>query len=500
MITRIIPRGLVLGAAILLCSGPAEAQRSGKPLMEQVARAMGGQERLMAIRTVVLEGTGQEFDIGQNPAPGVAPNTFQVTSYRLAIDFAGKRWRQEHTREPRYPVANPAPQQLRLGYDSVAYNLAADGTPTRSSARADIDRADQLLFHPIGFIQTALAEGTELTEEAAVGGLRHVRMNAGGNKFAMLVNPQTKLPARITRVVYHPILGDVTLTTQLSDWQRSSGLVLPMRIRQRLEEKWPVSDVRLTASRVDADVGDLAAPSSVRVTTPPTPPVNVTGQVIAPGVWYLAGQSHHSVVIEMRDHLLLVEAPQSEARTIAVIQRARTLGSGKPLRSVIVSHHHFDHIGGLRAAMASGLTVIAHAKNAAFFEEIGRRRHVIVADSLARGPQTVRVEGVATKRVLSDSVRTVEIHHVRGSPHAQTLLMVYLPAEKLLIEADAYTPPAADATTRPRAPFAANLLENIERLGLEVEYVVPLHGRVVPLSDLRAAVEATRAAPAPPLR
>jgi glyoxylase-like metal-dependent hydrolase (beta-lactamase superfamily II) len=142
--------------------------------------------------------------------------------------------------------------------------------------------------------------------------------------------------------------------------------------------------------------------------------------------------------------------------------------------------------------------VITHTKNAPFFEMLSKRRHFVVSDTLARAPRAAKVEGVNTKRVLSDSTRTVEIHHVRGNPHTATMLMVYLPAEKLLIEADAYTPPAADVAARPRAPFAENLLENIERLGLQVDYIVPLHGRIVPLSDLRAAVEATRAAPAPP--
>jgi len=125
-----------------------------------------------------------------------------------------------------------------------------------------------------------------------------------------------------------------------------------------------------------------------------------------------------------------------------------------------------------------------------FIQALAKRQHFIVADSQSKAQRPARVQGVSTKEVISDSTRTVEIHHVRGSPHTETMLMVYLPAEKLLIEADAYTPPAADATTRPAAPFAANLLENIERLKLDVEYVVPLHGRVVPISDLRAAVQA----------
>ena len=498
-IARRFPRSLTLTLAMLAVAVPAAAQRPGKPLMELVAKAMGGKDRVLGVRTLTLEGGGKVYELGQNPAPDAPLNSYDVTGYKRSIDFENRRWRQELTRQARFLATNPAPQQQRTAYDSVAYDIGPDGTPRRGTARADIDRADQLLQHPIGFVRAALAEGTELTEEARVGGLRHVRMNVGGNTFAMLINPGTNLPSRIHKIIYDPVLGDVQIVTQLSDWRRVEGVMLPMRIRQRVDDQWLVSDFTFTSAKPNADVGDLASPTSVRSVSPVVAPVTVSEQVIAPGVWYLAGQSHHSVVIEMRDHLLLVEAPQNDARAIAVMQRARAVGNGKPLRAVITTHHHFDHIGGVRAAMAEGLTVITQARNAAFFTSLGRRRHSIVTDTLARAPKSARVEGVATKRVLTDSVRTVEIHHLRGNAHSASMLVVYLPAEKLLIEADVFTPPAAGATAPIRAPFAANLLENIERLGLQVDYIVPLHGRIVPLADLRAAVEATKAAPpAPP--
>jgi hypothetical protein len=98
---------------------------------------------------------------------------------------------------------------------------------------------------------------------------------------------------------------------------------------------------------------------------------------------------------------------------------------------------------------------------------------------------------VADKHVMRDTLRTIELYHIDGSQHASTMLMAYLPAERLLVEADLYTPPAANATTVGPFPFAANLLENVQRRGLTVERIVPIHGRVVPFSDLQSA--ATRA-------
>jgi len=68
------------------------------------------------------------------------------------------------------------------------------------------------------------------------------------------------------------------------------------------------------------------------------------------------------------------------------------------------------------------------------------------------------------------------------------MLVVYMPAEKLLIEADLYTPQAATVTTPPVAPFAKGLIENVDRLGLTMERIVPIHGRVVPMSDLRSII------------
>ena len=488
-------RGLLAAALILAApsiAADAAAQRPGRHALLDVADAMGGRERILSIRTLVLEGAGENYNLGQNAAPDAPLLHFAVTGFRRSVDFDTRRWRQEQTREPRFPSGNPGAQRQRFGYDIVAYDILPDSSIRRASARADVDRANELVYHPIGFLQVALGLDAELTEEGMRGSLRHVRMNVGGNKFSIFIDPRTLLPARIEKFVYHPTLGDAILATELSDWREIEGIRHPMRIVSELDGRWKLSDIRLSRISVNQDPGDLALPPELRSAPPAQAPVNVTTEEVAPGVWYLSGQSHHSVAIEMRDHMLLVEAPHSEARTLAVIEKARALRPNKPLRSVINTHHHFDHIGGLRAAISQGLSVIPHERNKTALEVLARRRHFIVQDALATSRRGPRIQGIGVRAVLSDATRTVEIHHIRGSRHAETLLMVYLPAERILIEADVYSPAPSATAAAPAAPFAANLLENIERLGLRIERIVPIHGRVVPLSDLRAAATEVR--------
>jgi glyoxylase-like metal-dependent hydrolase (beta-lactamase superfamily II) len=464
-------------------------------VLSDVAGAIGGRERIMAVRTLVLEGEGENFNLGQNTAPDAELPMFRVAEYRKAIDFENGRWRQDQLRTPTFMTGNPNPQRQITALDGdIAYNVAASGDATRAAETVARDRRRELLYHPIGILRAAMGPDAVVTLAQRDSTSVVLRIEAGGESFLLAVDPATDLPVAVTARSAHPNLGDVMIETGFADYQDVDGLQLPMRMTTKLD-RFTTADIRLSRAAVDADAGDLAAPESVRSAAPPAATVNVTVEEVAPGVWYLAGQSHHSVAIEFADHLMLVEAPQSEARTLAVIARARELRPDKPLRYVVNTHHHFDHSGGIRAAVAAGLTVITHAQNEAFYREVAERPHTINPDSLARAPQPLQLEPVTAKRVFQDAMRTVEIYPIEGSGHATTLLMVYLPAERLLIEADVYSPPAPGAVNPPPAVFAPNLAENVQRNGLRVARIVPIHGRVVPFAALQAAARAAAGGP-----
>jgi glyoxylase-like metal-dependent hydrolase (beta-lactamase superfamily II) len=236
----------------------------------------------------------------------------------------------------------------------------------------------------------------------------------------------------------------------------------------------------VTKQTIDGDVGDLTAPqaaTSAPAITGPAPAV-VTAEELAKGIWFLAGQTHHSVLVEFADHLTLIEAPQNDTRTLAVIAKAKSLRPGKPLTEVVNTHHHFDHSGGIRAAVSEGLTVITHKANEAFYKDAATRPHTIAPDALARSPKPLKLVAVDEELTLNDSGMTVNLYHVAGNPHADTLLMAHFPRERILVEVDAFTPGSAVQ------PYAANLRENITRHGLKVDRIVPLHGTIVPYSEL----------------
>jgi glyoxylase-like metal-dependent hydrolase (beta-lactamase superfamily II) len=145
---------------------------------------------------------------------------------------------------------------------------------------------------------------------------------------------------------------------------------------------------------------------------------------------------------------------------------------------VINTHHHFDHSGGIRAAVSEGLAVITQKANAQFFRDAIDRPHTIAPDALARNPKPLKLEPVDEGMELADDTMTVQLYRIDGNPHGDAMLMAYLPKERILVEADAFSPGAAVQ------PYAANLLENVTKHNLRVDRIVPLHGTIAPFSDL----------------
>jgi len=480
-------RLIFLWSISLFAAASPTAAQSGRGIVERVAHAMGGTRQVLAVKTLMLRGSGENYNLGQNITPDAELPLYSVTSYVRVIDFRNARWRQDQTREPKFVTSNTNPQRQRTGYDRVAYDITSDTSMRRLGPRPTLDRRAEIIYHPVGFVQAALKRGAKVDEEAVRGVNRRVRLEVDGERYTMTVDNRTNLPLSIERTIANSTLGDVVLSNEFPRWYEAGDVRVPLEVIQRLDGRWRLNDITFDGVRVNGAIVDITIPESVRNAELVPTPVSVTVDSVAPGVWLLAGGSHNSVAIEMKDHLLLVEAPQSDERALAVIQKARALRPDKPLRAVINTHHHFDHSSGIRAAMSEGLTVITHRDNKGFFENLAHRRFTILPDAFARSPKPANIEGVADRETLSDETRRVDLYAIRGSLHSATMLIVHLPAEKLLIEADLFTPPAASVSTSTAQPFALDLLDNVGRLNLVVDRIIPIHGRVVPFSDLHAA-------------
>lgn len=471
-------RAFVSLAAVSLLA--ACAHRDPAAVLRQSDAAMGG----TSLKTLRYAASGTGATFGQAYVPGNTWPRIQIPSYTRWIDYENAALREDSVRVRAEPNGGGALPPLGMGEQRVsgwvrgthAWNMAG---PAPAAAPVALDgRIHDLWTTPHGVVKAALRNGATVRSE---GGMNVVSFSEPGRYRATAWIAADGLVQRVDSVMPHPVTGDTAVSTMYSGWRDFGGVKFPARIVQT-QGGAPVLDLAVTEVQANApfatEVPALVSGFAERVES----------QQVAPGVWFLGGGSHNSVLVEFADHLMLVESPLYDGRAQAVLAEARRLVPDKPLRYVVNSHHHFDHSGGLRAAAATGATLVVSEPARPWFEQAFATPNAIRPDALQQSGRRATFLGVPGHRRFADATREAHVHFIEGSPHAQGFMLVWLPRERLLVQADAYTPGAPGSAPPAQAnPLHVNLVQNIQRLGFDVDRILPLHGRVVPYSELRTA-------------
>ena len=455
-----------LAVAVAGCSGP----RTATSVLEDVQEEIGNPTSIQYV------GTGMNTFFGQALTAGEEWPRRELTSYTRTINYEQRSGREELSFAQ--PVFRGREQNTQVNGDK-AWRVGPDG-PVQQLAAAE-ERQLHLWLTPHGFLRGAMAAGDATLTETE--GASIVSFTALGQfKVDGTIDAENHVTS-VETTLANPVLGDVELVATYSDYQEFGDIHFPARIEMS-QGGFPLWDLTVTSVTANAPL-DLPVPDAVQAAT--LPPVQTMSTRLANGVWHVTGGSHHSVVVEFNEYLAVVEAPQNEARSMAVIAEAKKLAPDKPIRYLLTTHHHFDHTGGLRTYVAEGATVVTHQSNVPYFEKASMAPATLMPDMLAKKPMKPTFEGVSDKYVITDGKQTIEVYATDGDTHTAEYTLVYLPGPRILVEADAYNPGPPDAPPPPNPPpNAVKLFEEIERLKLRVTTIAPVHGRgAVPVAELR---------------
>lgn len=494
----IIPAGsaAVLATALLW----ADASSDVKAAVDKSLKAMGAEN----VKTLVISGEGNDSCVGQQSNPhNDWWRKYSDKNYVRSIDLDARGWRLQRTRgegesngKGGCGTTNPTPETMQ-------------NQVTQAGANAPWNTQLEYILLPEGFLRTALTKDSTVKSETIKGKKYTVISFMGDNKAPVngYINDQGYVDRVETKINVDP-LGDVTWDAVYTDWKDFSGLKFPGHIVQHQGDpkyfELAVSDVKVNqpvdltppAGRGGGKGGDgKAAAKGGGGGGGGRGPAAAASEDLGGGFWLVTG-GYGSVVANFKDYIVVIEGPQNEMRGQQIIDQAKMLVPNKPIRYVINTHAHFDHASGLRPFVAEGATIVTSQANKGFYEKIFNNPHTLVPDRLSQmkpQPKT-KVEYVGEKKIMTDGEHTIELHHLLNSMHEDGMLIVYLPKQKVLIEADEFNVPGQVATAPPATinQYQVNLMANIERLKLNVDRIIPIHlpadNRKVSLSELKMSI------------
>ena len=463
--------------------------QDAKTVIEAASRAMGTN----GLNSISYTGAAAQGNFGQSRTISFGLATTMIGNYTRTIDFTQPAARTTGVTQPPTPRGGPPPQPGTLDQRITPANPAWP-------------QHYQIWVTPWGFLRGAA------TNPATV---RSRKIDNIAYKVVTWSPPQKapsgiaykvvgyinadNLVERVETWVDHPIVGDMHVEVAFSNYRDINGLKVPAQIRQR-QVGMEMQVVAIKDARVNPPnlqelltapaAGGGGAPAAPNPASTPAAAPSVASEKLGDGVYRITG-GYVSMAVEFKDHVVVLEGGQNEARGQAIIAETKRLFPSKRIKYVVSSHPHFDHAGGLAPFVAEGITLPVDDNSKFFVEAALGSPRTLVGAALGKSKKKPKVEGVVEKMVLQDETRTLELHHVKDLEHSDAMLIAYLPKERILFTADFNVP----APGQPVSPSIATLVANVERLKLDFDRHVTVHppnpDRVLTKADLLALVKGT---------
>lgn len=515
-------QGFLLSLVLLLtsCAGHTPAPAPTNPtaplsrdqeLVDRAVAALGGAGALRGLRAVSIKGTVKHWEPEQSHAPGGESRFAAEGTFDKTLDFVNHVSRIDWEKK----FAYPAPRTFR--YTEVVTPDAGAVIGIDSNGRTRESLTNNPPMHAMSGLRLATTQRelrrmspTLLLEmrnnpgrvnrmgNVSIGDETYPALsyNAGAHNFVVLFDPRSGLPARVRTLDFDNMWGDVDYDLVLSDWQMVGGVRMAMSQRYELNGR-TVADIRLTqvAPNPVLNPAGMSVPPGVRARAPrpavgnipyqwvirrqfigtyldsdhPSFDTQVTQslrmQELAPGVQHVVGGSHNSLVVDMRDHLIVFDAPVNDWQSNWTIRTAQARYGAKPVRYLVLTHHHMDHAGGLRAYMAQGATLVVGRGAAAHYRRVLAAPATRNPDVAPRDYSRVNIIEVTDRHVMSDGARQVSAH-ITENPHVDAMLIGYVADARIGFVTDIWSPGAAPLPKEINSPLAA-VVNAARRAGIQ---------------------------------
>ena len=521
-------------AALLLClviGGCAE----GPGPLQKAFDAAGGQEALLELRGFGYESAGERFETGQGLSPeagALLSSSFDLSLlYDVENDWLSFDWQRQILHPLRGALAYKDVIDGNLGHQTG--NASVFNPPDAFTSRAlpsehnaAVHRELRLL-NPLLYLRTAAMTESAATIKANVeheGRTHHVIEVADPvYPVELIVEEESGRVAMLKTRQNDYIWGDVEIEVTYGDWSSPEGssLKFPHRVDLALSGQTLHTETRTNIfvnpefaadafilpeeprTQVDEEAahrGALSAQYHTRWHALGIPADEnqtfVTATAVAGDseVQHLTGGTHHSLAIRLGDGIVVIEPPLNEVRSMAVLAKVGELWPGLPITHLVLTHHHYDHMGGIRTYAARGATIVTSALNSAYVEKALNSPHTLVPDELAgvESPEW-QIEAVAPDGEFNLEVdgRTVVARHV-PTVHNEDMLVVYIPESRLLFVSDIYFPsafPAGQPVPDPFGVWSQGLWERLPEFEWQVEWIAGGHGGIEPIADFHSHFE-----------